>query len=223
MKKLLFVLGFLGLLAFPFISQADTVFGFMNGNFYDVKGSLRYACLQDGNCFDYNSQTMTTILEILGVSGTGTITVTPNLLPTITPTPEPTPLQTPSPTPTPIINPTPMPTPTPEPTLKPAYTHDELATKLGFVPWAWPEGTSIQKEPGFILVIPTAQSGLVVPGLTISVDGTNICTEGSTCSTPDGIRTYGKIITTSGDYNYVITYSEDGREDSIITGKITVQ
>lgn len=74
MKKYL-VLGLL--LLVPFFAKANTtVYGFLNGNFYNVNGDLKYACLQDGNCFDYTSQSMTTLNQILGLSTTTPQTIT---------------------------------------------------------------------------------------------------------------------------------------------------
>lgn len=122
MKKYLLI----GLLIFvPFLTKADTtVFGFMNGNFYDVNGSLKYACLEDGNCYNYETKAMTTLSQILGLS-----TSTPQTITVVTGSPSPTP--TPqiiyipipvSPTPTPDLAlipqsvPTPSPIPTPIPT-----------------------------------------------------------------------------------------------------------
>lgn len=217
MKKLLFLLGFLSLLSFPLITGASTVYGFMNGQFYTESGDLRYACLIDGNCYDYTTKQLTNLNTILGLSGSGTVTVdstsTPTVLPTPTLSPTITPMTTPNPTQNPIVQ---------GENLKPAYTKAELAKKLGFSSSYWPEGTSVQKNDGFILIYPTAKDGAVVPGLTITVNGNVICQDGSTCQTPDGVRSYGRIDTVPGEYDYVIRYSEDGREDTLITGKIIV-
>lgn len=104
----------LSLLFAPFLVKADTVFGFMNGQFYDVKGTLKYACLMDGSCYDYSTQGMTTLSQILELS-----TSTPQTI-TITqgnPTPPPAPQiqyvflpsagvpQTLTPTPAPVSEP----------------------------------------------------------------------------------------------------------------------
>lgn len=112
MKKYL-ILGVLILL--PLVSKAQTqIFGFMNGNFYNLAGDLKYACLMDGNCYDYSTQQIISLSQILGLSSSTpqTIIVTSGL-PTSTPT---TTIQTPTPQPIPppqlqqLINPiiTPM-------------------------------------------------------------------------------------------------------------------
>lgn len=49
MKKYLII----SLLAFvPFLAKADTLFGFMNGSFYNVTGQLQAFCFMDNSCFD---------------------------------------------------------------------------------------------------------------------------------------------------------------------------
>lgn len=108
MKKYL-VLGLFILL--PFFAKAETqVFGFMNGQFFDVKGDLKYACLGDGNCYDYTTSGMTTLSKILGLSATEPQTIT---VVTGKPTPPPQPQIVYVPVPTPVPTPSPVPSPTP--------------------------------------------------------------------------------------------------------------
>lgn len=56
MKKLLLVtlLGVLALL--PFQAKAETLFGFMDGKYYDESQTLKYMCFLDNNCYDLNGQ-----------------------------------------------------------------------------------------------------------------------------------------------------------------------
>ena len=79
----------LGLLVFiPFLAKADTsVFGFMNGNFYDVNGSPLAICFMDNNCLKSDGTTIS-LSAFLGLSTSTpqTITVT-----TGSPTPPPQP------------------------------------------------------------------------------------------------------------------------------------
>lgn len=124
MKKYLLI----GLLVFlPFFAKAETqVFGFMNGQFYDIKGTLKYACLMDGSCYEYETEKMTTLAKILGLSATipQTIVVSdglptpPQVIYVPVPVPVPVPVasleSTPSPTPAPASSSTSTPTVDPE-------------------------------------------------------------------------------------------------------------
>ena len=54
MKKYLIVLG---LLLAPFLTKAETtVYGFMDGKFYDSSQSLKYICFLDNQCYDLNQK-----------------------------------------------------------------------------------------------------------------------------------------------------------------------
>lgn len=220
MKKYL-LLGFLVLV--PFLTKAQTtVYGFMNGNFYDVGGNLKYACLMDGNCFDYSTQGMTTLNQILG--GSSTITVTDGL-------------PTPTPIPTPTIIPTP--TPIPQPTLLPPYTSRELSLVLG---WTEPtlEQNVFRVEPQSVIIFPFASSqsgaGAYNSGIWKNVSiwfnnqlicGPSITTTEGFCLTPfngTGIRSFGEVddLLSTINYPYTITYTETGRQDTIINGNLKI-
>lgn len=108
----------LGLMLIPLFTKADTtIYGFMNGQFYDVNGNLKYGCLMDGSCYDYTNATMTTLSLILGLNTTTPTTITLSQgLPTPTPTPTPIYVYLPAPTPTPseaLVGGITQPTPTP--------------------------------------------------------------------------------------------------------------
>lgn len=118
----------IGLTFGSLVKAETTVYGFMNGNFYDANQSLKYACLGDGNCWDYSASKLTTLSAILGlVSGVpSTVTVitpdTTNVPANPAPTPTPFPTPTPTPTPTPVPTPQPTPSPSPTPSLIPSLS-----------------------------------------------------------------------------------------------------
>ena len=155
MKKYLII----SLLIFaPILAKADTtVYGFMNGLFYDPTYSLqnpRFGCLPDGNCYDYKAGQNTTLSQILGLSTSTpqTLTITAGNPPAdicaniegiqtgvpdgliqdgancVVPQISISPA-TPAPTPAVTSNVNPSPSPMAQ-NLLPAYTQDELVRKL---------------------------------------------------------------------------------------------
>lgn len=133
------------LLLTPFITKAETIYGFMNGNFYAVDGTLKYACLMDGSCYNYQTKEIESLQGILGLQNDTpqTITVSNGL-----------------PTPTPVITPTPVVTPTIVPTQAPLGSISQPLTEAqvlnivgitGYAPGGYsykvfPTGPSVDRE-----------------------------------------------------------------------------
>lgn len=232
MKKYILVLSLL--IFIPFLAKADTtVFGFMNGNFYDANQELKYACLQDGNCWDYSTSKLTTLSTILGLASgqPSTITITSPSVDNVPVNPAPIITVLPSPAPTPTPNPTPAPSPVPTsvPTLLPAYTEQELATKLG----SW---RAIYGEKVYFVNFGCGVSSAASARCSGSGNGSDkvqilfknqVIWDGSlnygglnnVIISPNGDTTFIDNITgltPNTDYSYQIIYSESGRENTII-------
>jgi hypothetical protein len=246
MKKYLSALIVLGVLFVHPAKAASTVYGFMNGNFYDINGIPKYACLPDGNCYDIAADKMTTLSEILGLSSSVPQTVViSDGLPTPPPVqivyvPVPTPVPQPTPTPTPTPTPDPVPTPQPAPVLKSAYTEQELLSKICDTSWKNLEYAGSRQPYPCDIVSPSRLAELYWPVTTeITSDSVRFTINANfkvnfNNQVFDGNQKCGLIQTFpnefSPDYNcnkvsnlipdtqysYQLIYSEPGRDDTVI-------
>lgn len=88
MKKLIFLLAFVLLVPTTNASYTPEVFGFLDNKFYDIKGTLKYFCFANGECWGVDGKLAFTREPIKPVVA-GAVTPTPSPIVNVMPTPAP--------------------------------------------------------------------------------------------------------------------------------------